>query len=333
MNIRRRNNLPIAGILLIIAGCADQSRLRESTSAGSSAPQIKMDASSSPSQDFSEVAMGGKQESSQKNKNVTPSKAAPDGKPAVETNGFELVKDSRADRMLIRNAKITIETENPKQVGEKLIAAVIAAKGYVSNRNETTDSLGGQSVSMQLRIPAIDFDRTITSFDKYGRMVENHMTSEDVTEDFVGTQSTLRNAKRTEARLLEHLSRTGKLSDTLLIEKQLSRVRGEVEQLEGHVRFVSHRVDFSTIDLTLQEKAKPQATVPPESYSSGKEYSEASRSLIGFMREMWTKVIWLGVWAIVWVPIAFVIIVIGRNIIKKKRSHPAVLAQFEVSRP
>ena len=49
---------------------------------------------------------------------------------------------------------------------------------------------------------------------------------------------------------------TGKLADTLLVEKELSRVRLEIERLEGRLRFLSHRISYSTITVTLKEAAR-----------------------------------------------------------------------------
>jgi hypothetical protein len=216
------------------------------------------------------------------------------------------VTPAAPDRYLIRNATLVIEVKDARDSYNKLFLAVKDSKGYLSNLQETVDALGNRTITMQVRVPAKLFDSSMQSLSSLGKVMEKHVTAEDVTEEYVDTESTLRNLNRTEARLLEHLSRTGRLSDTLLVEKELTRVRQEIEQREGRLRFLSHRVQFSTLDVTLREEAKAQAVVPPASYSTGKEASEASRSLVEFLRSVWTMAIWIGVWAVVWAPLALV---------------------------
>jgi hypothetical protein len=210
------------------------------------------------------------------------------------------------DRYLIRNATLLLEVKDARAAHGRLTTDVQGAKGYLSNLQETVDALGTRTISLQVRVPANLFDGSMKSLSDLGKVMDRKVSAEDVTEDYVDTASTLRNLKRTEERLLAHLSRTSKLSDTLLVEKELTRVREEIEKNEGHMRFLSHRVQYSTIDVTLKEEAKAQAALPPTSYSSAKEATDASRSLVEFLRNVWTNVIWVGIWAVVWGPLMFI---------------------------
>jgi hypothetical protein len=57
-----------------------------------------------------------------------------------------------------------------------------------------------------------------------------------------------------EQRLLGHLEKTGDLKDTLEVERELSRVRGEVEQLQGRLNLLKNRTVLATVILTLHER-------------------------------------------------------------------------------
>lgn len=247
--------------------------------------------------------------------------AAPGGvfanKETGKTPKLTTVADSAPDRYLIKNATVTVEAGDVKQATAKLIADAKALKGYVSDMHETVDSLGSRSVTVQVRIPAQEFDNFLQQFDGRGKVLEKQVTTQDVTEEFVDSQSRLRNLKATEARLLDHLHRSGKLSDTLLVETELTRVREEIEQLEGRLRFLAHRVDYSTLSVTLKEAAHVQALTPPESYSSGQVASEAMRSLVGFGQAVWTLVIWVALWSVVWLPP----LLVAYYIVWRKRKH------------
>jgi hypothetical protein len=212
--------------------------------------------------------------------------------------------ERRVDRHLIKNATLVLEARDVRDASVRLVAAARAARGYVADSKESADELGRRTVTIQVRLPFERFDQSVQQIAALGKVVEKQVTAKDVTEEFVDSEAKLRNLKRTELRLLEHLNRTARLSDILLVEKELNRVRGEIEQIEGRLRFLTHRVAFSTLTVTLSEAPHPQAITPADSYSAGQQLTDAVRSLLAFGRVLWTLAIWLAVWAVVWVPLA-----------------------------
>jgi hypothetical protein len=240
---------------------------------------------------------------------VTPPTAQMAMGPRAETGKTEhttvaALAESRPDRHLIKNATLTLEARDVRQASTQLVAATRAARGYVADTKESADELGRRTVTIQVRVPFDRFDRSVQQIEALGKLAEKQVTAEDVTEEFVDSEAKLRNLKRTELRLIAHLGRTARLSDILLVEKELNRVRGEIEQIEGRLRFLSHRVAFSTLTVTLSEAPGPQTITPPDSYNAGQQLTAAVRSLVAFGRVLWTLAIWLAVWALVWVPLA-----------------------------
>jgi hypothetical protein len=231
------------------------------------------------------------------------------GAPAAQPSralALREIAESRPHRHLIRNASLTLEARDARQAAAQLVAAARAAGGYVSDSRESVDAEDRRSVMIQVRVPFGRFDRAVQQIEALGRVRDKQITTEDVTEEFIDSQAKLRNLKRMEARLLEHLKRTARLSDILQVEQELNRVRGEIEQFEGRLRFLEHRVTFSTITVTLTEA--PAARIASlESYNGGQHVSAAVRSLIAFARVLWTAAIWTGVWAVVWLPIALAV--------------------------
>lgn len=213
---------------------------------------------------------------------------------------------SQPERYLIKTASITLEVKETKAATERLTQLIKEHQGYVSDLREWTDELGNQSATVTFRVPATRFEQVLTAVKSLGKALDVQVISEDVTEEYVDINAQLRNLKRTEERLLGHLSRTGNLADTLAVERELSRVRQEIERLEGRLRFLSHRVKYCTLTVTLQQSARTQPMVPPKSFSTGKVASDAVRALVAFAQSVWSVIIWLAVWAAVWLPIAVV---------------------------
>ena len=84
------------------------------------------------------------------------------------------------------------------------------------------------------------------------------------------------------------------------------------------MRFLQNRVDFSSIRVSLQERAKARGLAPGPAFSSGKEFSEAARSLLAFLRNLWVIAIWLGVWAVVWIPVLVIVLFVVHRQRKKQ---------------
>lgn len=218
------------------------------------------------------------------------------------------------DRYLIKNATVTIEVDNPEDSATAVTTAASDAGGYIGALNESTDGLGRRTVTMTVRIPSDRFDDLMVNLSLMGKILQKNITTQDVTEEFVDTEARSRNLKVSEQRIIEHLGRAGTLEDILRVETELTRVRQQIEQLDGRLRFLSHRVAYSTLNLTLQETPAMESVLPAETFSIGKTFSEATRSLTGLGQRALVIAIWLGVWSPVWIAAIFVAFTARRRI-------------------
>jgi hypothetical protein len=229
---------------------------------------------------------------------ATPAPTAPSD--SSSAGGLDVLAQSKPDRYLIKNATVIVETEDARAATEQLTAALAQVDGYVSDLHESVNAFGKRTVVMQIRIPSDRFDQSMLQVETLGKVLNKQVNTQDVTEQYVDTEARARNLKRTEERLLEHLSRAGVLEEVLRVEQELTRIREEIERLEGQLRFLGDRVAYSTISITLQEAARSEPITPAESFSTGKVFSEAMRSLVGFGQGIWARVIWILVWSPVW---------------------------------
>jgi hypothetical protein len=91
--------------------------------------------------------------------------------------------------------------------------------------------------------------------------------SQEVTEEYADLESHIRNKKQEEERLLKHLAEsTGNLEQILSVERELSRVRGEVEQMEGRLRVLANLTALATVNLSVEEN---KDYVPPQAPTYG----------------------------------------------------------------
>jgi hypothetical protein len=218
------------------------------------------------------------------------------------------------DRHLIKNAVVTIETDDPEAAAATITNAATNAGGYTGDLNESTDTLGRRTITMNIRVPANRFDEVIVDLNAQGKILHKQITTQDVTEEFVDTEARSRNLKASEERIIEHLGRAGTLDDILSVERELTRVRQQIESLDGRLRFLSDRVAFSTLNITLRETPTVEPLLPAQTYSPGQTFSEATRALAGLAQTFVVVLIWIGVWSPVWIAAALIAFTVRRRI-------------------
>lgn len=210
--------------------------------------------------------------------------------------------------------RYSLEVPDVRVAAEKVMDVAKKLDGYVSNRNDSLPTVGVRTVSMQVRVPADQFESALREVDAMGRVLMESVKAEEVTEQFLDTESRARNLKLTEQRILTHLERATQLEEILRVEQEVTRVRGEIEQLEGRLRYLGDRIAFSSLEVTLTEEAKMQTLTPPDSFSVGRVFGEAWRSLAGLIQSFVVVFVWLGVWAIIWVPLAVLAVFVVRRL-------------------
>lgn len=168
----------------------------------------------------------------------------------------------QSDRMIIKTAYLTLVVGDVEKTFNDIMNIVEARKGFIQNsRNWERDE--ALYVNATLRIPAEDFTYTIDYISSLGKVSDKQIGGQDVTEDFVDKESRLRNLQRQEDRYLEILSEAKTIDDILKLEKELSRIRGEIEVLTGQLASLEHKINYSTIDINIrQEKAAVEVSAP-----------------------------------------------------------------------
>ncbi len=113
-------------------------------------------------------------------------------------------------------------------------------------------------------MPADRFAPFAAAVSRLGEVRRNHVGTQDVTEEYFDLEARIRNKQEEEKRLVKHLAAsTGNLKDILDVERELSRVRGEAEQMQGRLRFLSNRADLSTVTINATEWKDYKPPVAP----------------------------------------------------------------------
>jgi hypothetical protein len=105
-----------------------------------------------------------------------------------------------------------------------------------------------------------NLDRFLQKVRALGELKNQTLGTEDVTKAYFDTDARLKNAHVMEQRLIDMLkTKTGKVSDLLQVEKELGRVREDIEKMQGELKYWDSQVQFATATISLSEKDMEEA--------------------------------------------------------------------------
>src|SRR5438445_1022656 len=173
--------------------------------------------------------------------------AAP--KPA-ETPAPEL-----GNRKLIRNATVHLEIVSFDDAVQKITAFAKEERGYVATTDSQKQANGKLRGSVVVKVLPENLDRFLQKIRGLGELKNQTLGTEDVTKAYFDTDARLKNAHVMEQRLIDMLkTKTGKVADLLQVEKELARVREEIEKMQGELKYWDSQVPFATVTISIAEK-------------------------------------------------------------------------------
>lgn len=171
------------------------------------------------------------------------------------------------ERMVIRNATLELRSESLRDLAQEATKIAEGAKGYVVSSDTYGSGEALSQVSITVRIPAASFEETLSQLRSLGEPLRESVTGQDVTAEYFDLQAQLNAQRAVEKTFLELLGRAQSIEDTLKVEAELSRVRMEIDRLEGRSRYLKNQSALSTIHVTALASYQPYET-SAESVSS-----------------------------------------------------------------
>jgi hypothetical protein len=189
-----------------------------------------------------------------------------DGREMVDSAEDETEKAGKSEPMIARTASLSIIVKDFGPVQSVVKRITDRYKGYIGHLSTTAPQDAARTLTGTLYIPSPQLEAALAELKQLGRVQQESQSGEEVTKEYTDLAARLKNSRATEQRLLDVLRKnTGKVKDVLEVENEISRVRGEIEQMAADQRALKTRVDFATVQLSLTEDFKASLHVTPPS--------------------------------------------------------------------
>ncbi|HEV3166784.1 MAG TPA: DUF4349 domain-containing protein [Isosphaeraceae bacterium] len=209
-------------------------------------------------------------------------------------------------RKIIYSAEVELIVENFAQAERELVRLVHESKAYLSESSLQGSTGEHRYGTWKARVPIEKFEEFLDAIVKLGELQRRQLTSQDVTEEYYDLDARIKNKKVEEARLLKHLEEsTGKLKDILDVEKEISRVREEVERQQGRLQLLANLTSLTTVTITLHER---QNYIPPAAPTFKTRLGRTFQASVDALREFGEAVVLFAVAIAPWLPVIAVLI-------------------------
>ena len=256
----------------------------------------------------------------------TTATAAGTAKDANADGAFRGLPGADPHRKVIRTGRIDLVVKAYDDARAKLDRLLEAAGGYVDSTQ--VQHLQGEvsSAILVLRIPQDAFGLLVPKLKELGEVAAESTNADDVTAQYVDVAARLTSARTLEKRLLEIATeRASGVEALLAVERELARVRGEIESYEGRLRQWNDQIAMSTLTLTITTQAP--AIAPAAEPGLGARIKSGFSDSVAALKEFGTWLLVTGTTLLPWMILIVPGFVFGRRAYRRyAKSLPTAVA-------
>jgi hypothetical protein len=204
---------------------------------------------------------------------------------------------SISNRLVVKTGNLAILVKDTLVAVKEVRGLAEGLGGFVLSSRTWYVDMAEERVAgeVTIKVPVDKFEEAMSQVRNLALKVTSEQSSgRDVTEEYTDLQSRLTNLEVAEAQLQELMKRAGKVTEILEVQRELTRVRGNIEQTKGRMKYLEETAAMSTITVSVateeeelpivEEKWRPLATV-----------KAALRTLVSFWQNLADRVIYLGI--------------------------------------
>ena len=247
------------------------------------------------------------------------------GQSYAETAAAQAPGEAQTDltqgRKLIRTVRLSAETEDYTAFMDGLKARVDQCGGYLESVDASTSG-SRPSASVTIRVPANRLNEMSDAIAQSTNILHRSESQEDVTLQYVDTESRVSALRTEQERLNELLAKAETLDDILSIEDRMAEVRYQLESAESRLRVLANQVDFATIYLDVRQ-VEVYTPVVEEGFWEhiGHGFVASLNEVWSFLKDLFSSIIIGLPYLLLVALVVLIIILIGRKVHKKNKAR------------
>lgn len=227
---------------------------------------------------------------------------------------------AETDARIIKTGSMYLEVESTRETARKVEEIASLQGGFVDSSSVVENTDGTVTGYVTIRVENQNFSAAMDSLRALGiRVLSESSNAQDVTEQYTDLEAQLTAAQAEEAQYLVILTKANDVEDILAVQQYLSSVRYRIESLQGQMKYLENRTEYSTISVTISEEA--HVALPVGKFDLGRDAREAIHTVILIFQSLASFLVWFViVGGIIAIPVAIIvaiIIAVIKRILKK----------------
>jgi len=182
-------------------------------------------------------------------------KPPPTAKPSERERGMPEMRDIEA--------RLTVQVENIDATTEKVRKLVQSIGGQIVN-DVVEDTQSSYGAALSVRLPTARTEEFLDRVGGFGRLISRKVETQDIGRRYFDAEILLRNLMAALARYEALLEKAESVKDMVVLETNLARLRAQIDQVQGDLRWMRDRAARSTVYVTLSTTLANQGEVQAE---------------------------------------------------------------------
>ena len=215
------------------------------------------------------------------------------------------VEASSVERLVIKNASLGIAVVDPVATLEEIGRLAEEMGGFLVTSRMSKYVKNGAEIpqgSITIRVPSEKLDDAMAlikgmAVDQETGVMNESITGQDVTAEYTDSKSRLKNLQSAEAQLVELLDSATDLQYTLEIFRELTSIRGQIEVLQGQIKYYEEAAALSSISVEVIGEASLQP-IEIAGWKPKGIAKDAIQALVNTLQSIGTGLIWFGLYCL-----------------------------------
>lgn len=163
------------------------------------------------------------------------------------------LEKTQAALKIIREANLTMETEQYDDDMQALRALVEENAGFITSNEEWGSGEYTRHMILNIRVPASSLDSFMERAKAVGSVISSAITETDVTDRYTDTDRRLKAYQKQYDRVLDMMDQAQTVDELIQIESELSRLELNIEDCQGALNYWDERIQYSSVTIYVDE--------------------------------------------------------------------------------
>lgn len=220
-------------------------------------------------------------------------------------------------RMVSLTAYLSMVVKDIREASNAMVNVAENAGGYMVN-SSLSNPEGNGTATLTVRVLSAQIRDVIEAYKKLGvKVVSENINGSDITDQYQDIGEQLRVLVDTKAKFEVMLKTSTDVQDSLSVLREVQQLQYQIDNLKGQEKYLEGAAKYSLITVTVSKDEYELPYAPEESWSAQVVFKTAVRDLIRTLRSVAEKLIWLAVFAVLWIPLGLLALFVYRRFLRK----------------